>query len=110
MNINALDSIINLTKEEKIEIKANPEKYENAIEELLLANSDYIENLREINDLHSQMGIINFEFYEVYMKVHTNAIIMKATLTEMNMMGIRYHESEEVSRIFENYLLIKEFH
>lgn len=111
MDMRKLSRICALTREEITYIENNFEQYEDLIDELEKEYDNYRENLKEKSFLQGKMASINYNSYEEFMRVHSNAIKISAMIAELEMSGLMRRDKldREVKELLDKYLLLRQF-
>ncbi|MEM0155998.1 MAG: hypothetical protein QW597_05295 [Thermoplasmataceae archaeon] len=92
-------------------ILENYERYESDINELLSLYYDHRNLSAELSSLQTKYSALNIELYDLYMAVHSNAIVISAKIAESNLMnkGIKESLMVELQDILDEYLIFKGF-
>jgi hypothetical protein len=92
-------------------ILENPEMYENEIDELLNEYYYHRNLTAELSSLQTRYSSLNIELYDLYMAVHSNAIVISAKVAENSLMnkGVGESLTTEIQKILDEYLIFKGF-
>ncbi len=107
----ALREIFTAEHEVLEQIESNEIQYLNEISILLDEFTHYRELKSELLDLQTRYAALNAEMYDLYMAVHSNAIVISATLAELDLKGIMipHWVADESRKILEEFLIFKGF-
>ena len=109
-NLEKLQTILFISEEEKKELLENESEYREPLRLLLEEHKQYLDNLEILSKIHSQLAVINYDVHEKFMNTHKNSIVLKSYIAELKMLGIPIGSGmDEINRILDHYLIIREY-